>query len=77
VHAVAPEEDSPGFVRRCCLSRYEKQDFLQRAGLKKAAFEKNANYLQAALKVFQTLADNLINGGLLSASAGKSNVTAS
>jgi hypothetical protein len=55
----------------------KNQDFLQRPGLKRADFEKKLNYLQAALKVFQRLADNLNNGGLLTASAGKSNVTAS
>jgi hypothetical protein len=40
-------------------------------------FENRKNYLSAALKVSQTLADNLNNGGLLTASAGKTNVTAS
>jgi len=39
--------------------------------------EKQKNYLSAALKVFRALADNLNNGGLLTAPAGKTNVTAS
>ena len=39
--------------------------------------EKQKNYLHAALKVFRALADNLNNGGLLTAPAGKTNVTAS
>lgn len=34
-------------------------------------------FLCQALKVFQELADNLNNGGLLTVSAGKASVTAS
>jgi hypothetical protein len=51
--------------------------FLQLADWEMEVFEKQANYLQAALKVFRALADNSNNGGLQTVSANKTNVTAS
>jgi hypothetical protein len=38
--------------------------------------KKQANYLNAALKVFQRLADNSNNGGLQTVQADKTSVTA-
>jgi len=55
----------------------KKEEFFVTNELWDQFLEKQKNYLSAALKVFRALADNLNNGGLLTAPAGKTNVTAS
>jgi len=57
--------------------RQKNKKFFVTNELEDRFLEKQKNYLSAALKVFRALADNLNNGGLLTAPAGKTNVTAS
>ena len=67
----------PRFRRYGSLSRYEKPGSFAVGRLEDRHFKNRANFLSLSLKVFQTLADNLNNGGLQTVPTDKASVTAS